>query len=79
MNDANPLRVVVADDEPLVRQGLRMILELEPRIQIVAEAADGLGAVACVREHRPTWPFSTSGCRGSTASRPPGGSAPTRV
>ncbi len=48
-----PLRVVVADDEPLVRQGLRMVLELEPGLEIVAEACDGLEAVALAHEHRP--------------------------
>jgi DNA-binding NarL/FixJ family response regulator len=47
------VRVVVADDEPLVRQGLRSVLELDPELDIVAEAGDGREAVALVREHRP--------------------------
>lgn len=47
------LRVVVADDEPLVRQGLRMVLELEPGLEIVAEACDGVEAVALAKQHRP--------------------------
>jgi DNA-binding NarL/FixJ family response regulator len=47
------VRVVVADDEPLVRQGLRSVLELDPELDIVAEAGDGEEAVALVREHRP--------------------------
>lgn len=47
------LRLVIADDEALVRQGLRMVLELDPGLEIVAEAADGESAVAAVREHRP--------------------------
>jgi len=47
------LRVVVADDEPLVRQGLRMVLDLDPAIEIVAEAEDGLEAVDLARELRP--------------------------
>ena len=53
MTEVGPLRVVVADDEPLVRQGLRMVLDLEPGLEIVAEAGDGIEAVALAREHRP--------------------------
>jgi DNA-binding NarL/FixJ family response regulator len=47
------VRVVVADDEPLVREGLRLVLDLDPDLTIVAEAGDGEEAVALVREHRP--------------------------
>lgn len=47
------IRVVVADDQPLVRTGLRMILSAEPDIEVVAEAADGDAAIAAVLEHRP--------------------------
>ena len=39
---AEPLiRVLIADDQDLVREGLRMILEAEPDIEVVGEAADG--------------------------------------
>ena len=48
-----PLRVVVVDDEPLVRQGLRLVLELEPGLEVVAEGSDGAQAVELVRHHRP--------------------------
>ncbi len=41
-----PIGVLIADDQPMVRAGLRMILELEPDIDIVGEAADGNEAVA---------------------------------
>ena len=41
-----PIGVLIADDQPMVRAGLRMILELEPDIDIVGEAADGDEAVA---------------------------------
>lgn len=47
------LRVVIADDEPLVRQGLRMVLEFDGDVSVVAEAADGRQALACVAEHLP--------------------------
>ena len=38
-------RVVLVDDQALVRTGLRMVLEAEPDIEVVGEAADGLQAV----------------------------------
>ncbi|WIB14992.1 response regulator transcription factor [Curtobacterium sp. MCPF17_050] len=47
------IRVVLADDQDLVRAGFRVILESEPGVRVVAEAADGAGAVAAVAEHRP--------------------------
>ncbi|MFC9325296.1 response regulator [Kitasatospora sp. NPDC057015] len=48
-----PIRVVVADDQELVRAGFGMILDAQPDITVVAEAADGAQAVEAVREHRP--------------------------
>ena len=47
------VRVVVADDQELVRAGFSMILDAQPDIEVVAEAGDGEQAVAAVREHRP--------------------------
>jgi DNA-binding NarL/FixJ family response regulator len=46
-------RIVIADDQALVRVGLRKILEAEPDLDVVAEAADGEDAVAETRLHRP--------------------------
>jgi len=48
-----PIRVVVADDHALVRGGFRMILEAQPDIEVVGEAANGLDAVALARSQAP--------------------------
>lgn len=47
------IRVVVTDDQELVRTGFAMILEAQPDITVVAEAGDGAQAIAAVREHQP--------------------------
>ncbi|MGH3486549.1 MAG: response regulator, partial [Actinopolymorphaceae bacterium] len=47
------IRVLVVDDEVLVRSGLRMILEATGDIVVVAEARDGTEAVAATARHRP--------------------------
>jgi DNA-binding NarL/FixJ family response regulator len=48
-----PLRVLIADDQQLVRAGLRMILEAQPDITVVAQATQGEEAVRLARRHRP--------------------------
>ncbi|WP_053847814.1 response regulator transcription factor [Streptomyces sp. NRRL B-24085] len=47
------IRVVVADDQELVRSGFTMILEAQQDIEVVAEAGDGAEAVEAVRSHAP--------------------------
>jgi NarL family two-component system response regulator LiaR len=47
------IRILVADDHSVVRQGLRMFLGLDPEFEIVAEAADGIEALAKARQTRP--------------------------
>lgn len=47
------IQVLVADDDPMVRAGVRAILATDSGIEIVAEAADGHQAVELVRAHRP--------------------------
>ena len=47
------IRVVLADDHAVVRQGLRTFLDLQDDIEVVAEASDGAGAVAEVQRHDP--------------------------
>lgn len=48
-----PIRVVLADDHAVVRQGIRRFLEEDETIRVVAEASDGAEAVRLVEEHRP--------------------------
>ncbi|GAA1534685.1 response regulator transcription factor [Kribbella lupini] len=47
------IRVLVADDQDLVRTGLAMILDAQPGIEVIAQAADGLEAVEFARRLRP--------------------------
>ncbi|NUT95707.1 MAG: response regulator transcription factor, partial [Saccharothrix sp.] len=51
--DHVPVRLVLADDEPLLRRGLRVLLEADGRVEVVGEAADGSGLLDAVRRHRP--------------------------
>jgi DNA-binding NarL/FixJ family response regulator len=46
-------RIVLADDQAMIRAGLRMVVESEPGLEIVGEAADGVEAVAVARRVRP--------------------------
>ncbi len=42
---ADPIRLLIADDHPVVRRGLRALIQFSPEIQLVGEAADGVEAV----------------------------------
>ena len=53
MSGRRVLRVVVADDQPVVRAGFRSLLDLADDIEVVGEAADGDEAVAAARAQRP--------------------------
>jgi len=48
-----PIRIVIADDHALFRDGLRMLLESERGLDVVGEAADGEQAVKLARRHKP--------------------------
>ncbi|MDX2619929.1 response regulator transcription factor [Streptomyces sp. NPDC053741] len=52
-NRDDPVRVVVVDDEELVRMALRLVIDGEPDLTVVAEAADGNAALRVVDEQRP--------------------------
>jgi DNA-binding NarL/FixJ family response regulator len=47
------IKVVIADDQALVRGGFRMILDAREDIEVAGEAADGAEAIALVGEHDP--------------------------
>ncbi len=51
MNSAGPTRILLADDHALVRRGVRLILDSEPDLTVVAEAGDGAEAVSLARTH----------------------------
>jgi len=54
MNErTGPIRIVIADDQPLVRAGLRQLMDDHDDIEVVSEARDGATAVAAVLAHRP--------------------------
>ena len=53
MKVPKPIRVLIADDHTIVRDGLSVILGLQPDIKVVAEAADGEEACALFQQHRP--------------------------
>ncbi len=52
-NQTEPIRILIADDHAVVREGLRGLITAEPGMAVVAEAADGLEAVSLARTRRP--------------------------
>lgn len=53
MNPLTPIRVLIADDHPVVRHGLAAILSSQPGITLVAQASDGRETIDLFRQHRP--------------------------
>lgn len=53
MNQTNPIRILVADDHPIVRKGLHTLISSEPDLEWVGEAADGIEVVERALALRP--------------------------
>ncbi len=73
------IKVLIADDQALLRTGFRMILESEPDLEVVGEASDGAEAVTEFSGSAPTWCSWTCGCPGWTAWQRRGGSRDTHA
>jgi two-component system NarL family response regulator len=54
MTNSKPIRILVVDDHFMVRMGLSASLNVEPDMEVVAEAANGEDALRAYREHRPS-------------------------
>jgi two-component system nitrate/nitrite response regulator NarL len=52
-NKKSPIRIVIADDHPIFRDGLRRLLEAEPGLKVIGEACDGAEAVKLARNLKP--------------------------
>ena len=53
MVEANPIRLLIVDDHLVVRIGLRSMIDSQPDMEVVAEAANGIEAIQLYREHQP--------------------------
>ena len=49
----NKIKILIADDHPLFRQGIKQILELEKDITVIAQASNGSEAIQLAMEHKP--------------------------
>lgn len=54
---AAPIRTMIADDEPIARRGVRLLLEREPGVEVVGEATGGIEAAEMIRRLRPDLVF----------------------
>lgn len=72
MAESDSIRIVIADDHALLREGLRRVLEMEDGFKVVGEAGDGLAALERVRETEPdvvVLDISMPGINGIEATR----------
>lgn len=70
------IRVVLVDDQAMVRTGLRMVLAAEPDIDVVGEAADGAAGVRVVTEQQPDVVLLDVRMPGTDGLERPGASSP---
>lgn len=63
-NRLKPIRVVLADDHKLMREGLRALLRSLDNVEVVAEAGDGREALIAIKEHRPDILVTDIGMKG---------------
>ena len=47
------IRIILVDDHPFVREGIRQFIERDPLMEVVAEGKDGVEALELIRLHRP--------------------------
>jgi YesN/AraC family two-component response regulator len=71
------IRVLLADDQALIRAGFRVLLDSAQGIEVIGEAEDGAQAVELAHRHRADVVLMDIRMPASTASRPLGGSTPT--
>lgn len=74
MPEPQPTRILLADDHALVRRGLRLILDGEPDLTVVAEAGDGAEAIKLARANRPDLAILDIATPRLTGRRPPANS-----
>jgi NarL family two-component system response regulator LiaR len=53
MTELEPIRVLIADDHAIVREGLRALIDTEPGLELVGEASDGVEAIRLARSLKP--------------------------
>ena len=51
--ETQAVRIILVDDEALIRQGLKILISMDPRIEVIAEAANGLEAIQAVEDLQP--------------------------
>jgi NarL family two-component system response regulator LiaR len=69
---AAPIRILIVDDHPVVRDGLKSIFDTEPGLEVVAEAGNGAEAIEAARQHLPDvvlMDLVMPGCDGIEAAR----------
>jgi DNA-binding NarL/FixJ family response regulator len=72
MGEARRIRIVLVDDHLTVRHGLKLLIDSQPDMQVVAEASDGDAALQCARQHTPdvvVMDISMPGMNGLVATR----------